>query len=280
MARHTWLGRLGFALVVALSTACGKDSEQELSSCEPLVGSEQPTTLGTVLGVGQDKTGNLYVVDERDGERRVFRSNPSGLVRMEVTGTVDEGSGATQLMQFVYRWPLSDATGFLALLSDGSATVRMAVSLYQSPRGDFEAVVNSGEELLVVDASVLDGLVVHNLPGDVVVDYNATKPTGARLIVIRPSTGSYEDFRVFYGEGSTLGERHVYEVLRTKDGGTTHIRFDVDGHEVTALFPSLLRGLAERPSWTQGDAVTPLTVLASTEALDGLSFGCFAGTGG
>lgn len=79
---------------------------------------------------------------------------------------------------------------------------------------------------------------LHNLPGEVTVEYNAGTQDGRRFVVTRPrDEWAYQDFRVFLGDQRSLVERAVVDVMRTKTGQTS-IRFDIEGTDATALFPA------------------------------------------
>lgn len=279
MRQYRWFLLGLFALTSACSeTSSATGPNLELAACDPLVAAEAPISLGSLIAVGQDSAGTFYVVDEFEGDHRVFRSSGTELVRLRVSGSGSVTGDKSELRHFSYESSLDDgATGIVAVFID-DGTVRMAIAPNLAGKGDFEAIVAAGEELLILDESSLKGLDVRNLPGYVVVEYNATTQDGGRIVVTRPlDDWTYDDFRVFYGKESQLSERLVLDVLRARDGGTTTIRFDVGESEVTVLFPASLTGTADAPTWTEGGVVTELTKLAATDGLDGLSFECFEG---
>jgi hypothetical protein len=246
-------------------------------ACEPLAAVEQPIALGKVLAVGMDDAGTLYLVDQVGYENRVFQSNGTELrlTRQLGSGSGTQADGST-FMSFLFESPVDGATHTLAV-DIAAGVVRMAYAASEVPKAVFDSTLAVGQELLILDETALQELTLRNLPGEIVVEYNALTSDGDRIVVTRPRDAwTYEDFRLFYGEGDTLSECVVIETTRAKDGGTTWIRFELAGVEVTALFPASIVGTPDPPTLTTADRVSELTELGATENLENLTFSCLA----
>ena len=249
-----------------------------LSSCDPFAAEPLPITLGTLVAAGRDSTGVIYAVDQGDGsdggEERVFVSDGSGaLVRQPIAGS---GIGSN-----FYAFTVTDHDPAFVLQIDSppGGPVRMGVVIGSVRDIRTFVIGEQGEELTVLPEDALAGMPVRNLPGNVVLEYAASLPNGDVLVVTRPRDDwSYEDFRLFYGEGSALREEHVLDVLRAKDGGTTQISFELDGHDALAYFPSPLSSRDESASLTVDATAEALTELDAADGLDELSFECFEGS--
>lgn len=218
--------------------ACGSEADGPREDCDPLAAVEQPIALRDVIAVGEASDGTIYLVDEdpADAEEHAFISKGDELRRVRIAGS---GTGTDHGVRSYYL-ELEAASGRLALgvVIDGGET-RMAVAPGEDfDRGDiFEAIVDAGEELRVLEESAVDGMKLRNLRGDVYVEYWAETDDDTQIVVVRPEDDwVYEHFRLFYGMPNQMRERTVVEVLRGRDGGTTNIRFVVDGVEYEAHF--------------------------------------------
>jgi hypothetical protein len=229
----------GLLLLTAALTGVGcSTSDGERVACEPLGSVDSPIALREVLGVGKTATGTLYVVDEdaEHADYRVFVSEGLALVRREVEGTGEESlAGARRLAVTARR---GDEAFTLFIEWNGRPT-RMVLEDGPLRDKNLDPSAHLGQELEIVDASVLQGLRVRNLPGDVVVEYSARVDETQRLVVTRPEHDwSYEDFRLFLGPPERIEERRVTSVERARDGGSTWIEFEVDGEGAEAFFPA------------------------------------------
>src|SRR5688572_29072331 len=94
---------LSIALMALVAVGCNEVAEEEqagagtleLVPCDPLVPVDVPTELGTIIAVGQDAAGTLYVVDRDPNNTntvRLFVSDGDTLVRQDVAGG-GEGPG-------------------------------------------------------------------------------------------------------------------------------------------------------------------------------------------
>jgi hypothetical protein len=222
------------ALSIALFlSACSNDAGG-MEACDPLAAHAAPIALDNVLGVGKDALGTYYVVDEHDGEQRVFVSNGDAIERQRIagSGSVDDGQGTLDIFDVSDHDPVFT----LELLRSGDST-RMAVRVGEIGTKGF-TIGEEGEELTVVPASEIEGKQVRNLAGDVVVEYAAGLADGRALVVTRPvDDWTYDDFRVFFGPRNAMAERAVRNVSRARDGGSTTIDFVIDNAAATASFP-------------------------------------------
>lgn len=280
LVRHTLL-RTVTALVVVLA-GCSDSSPggSATTNCDALEAHELPIALTPLLGVGKDESGVLYVADEGDERSngpRVFVSRSGALYRQRVTGSGSSGGGANA----DYTLSFEDGTKMPALvikIRSGKVT-----GMALSPVGGkafYDDLDASAQQLEVVTESAIEKLRVHNLPGEVVIEYVARTKAGETLLVTRPKDdGTYEDFRVFYGADKLLTERNVSNVSRAK-GGSTVIVFDVDGAEYTADFPVMWSSTSVEPGPATLDTPSGEKALtreeASSETLVGFSYQCFA----
>jgi hypothetical protein len=260
-------------------SGCPTDDVEPVA-CEPLESTEVPLSLGRVTAVGKALDGTLYVVDEdpdSTAEHRVYVSEGLTLVRHEVRGSGESNEGDVQR---------------LALSTGGSQPFTLFVELHGTPTRmkvangplrdkNLDLSAQPGNELEVLDASVLAGLRVRNLEGTVFVEYSARVESQRRLVVTRPEHDwSYDDFRVFFGSAESLEERSVTSVDRALDGGSTWIKFRVGAESAEAFFPTRL-SVPREPNNDEPDTLTIGSKSLTIERLpmnalelDGLSFKC------
>jgi hypothetical protein len=170
--------------------------------CDPLT--PPPTTLGPILGVGQDTQSILYVADEAPdggGQQRVFVSSGTTLDRQHVLG-----SGSTPGQDsFSFEAPFADAGGARTLFIEnpGGAVTAMALG-----SGSLRAplAADAGETpLAVVDAGVVAAFEVQNLPA--VVEHVGDVSNGQVIVVTAPmDAGDTSGFRLFYGPADKMIE--------------------------------------------------------------------------
>jgi hypothetical protein len=204
-----------------------------LVPCDPLAGDAEPISLGTITGAGRSADGTVYVVDQ-DGDDRVFVGEDGVLVRWRVLGSGEGNDGDIEVHEYSAAL---DSREITVCVEIAHGTTTMAVI-----EGEFEGRIadlgKKGEILTLVSEAEVRTMPVRNLPGDVAIEYYAEVEDGSKLLVTRPvDDWDYEDFRVFFGTPEPLVEREVGEVLRATDGGSTTIRFRVDGTDYLADFP-------------------------------------------
>src|SRR5580698_5648751 len=170
ICRGTMISRLARSKAFTLLLACAGCSSTggtratgstASTPCDPLT--PPPTTLGPILGVGQDTQSILYVAAEAPdggGQQRVFVSSGTTLDRQHVLG-----SGSTPGQDsFSFEAPFADAGGARTLFIEnpGGAVTAMALG-----SGSLRAplAADAGETpLAVVDAGVVAAFEVQNLP--------------------------------------------------------------------------------------------------------------------
>jgi hypothetical protein len=240
------------------------------SACDPFAPTPKPIALGTIIGAGQSANGTIYVADQvSDSSQRIFISDASGTLVRQRGGASGTGSG-TDPDFWVFGASGPDATFVLEIDKYASGLVRMGV--LQGTLTDRKQLVigQDGEELTVLAASAVTGRALRNLPGDVYLEYVATTPDGAYVVVTRPlDDWSYSDFRLFLGPLGNMVEHKVTYAMRAHDGGSTIIDFDLDGAPAEASFRVAIAdgGLGFVPgpaTLTVSGTTTTLTRLAAT----------------
>lgn len=261
--------------VAVLMLAWSACQDSAPSPCDPLADMRQPIALGEVIAVGRDAEGTLYVADEpgADGEARVFVSDGDTLVRRHVSGGGEGRDGDVEFRLFTvdgmdgpFQWLIERAAG----------ETRMAIT-----PGDEDRTIRIDElgpeaELLeVLDENAIEGLAVRNFPGVIEIEYLAETGNGELLLVTRPAEDwGYDDFRLFFGPEDRLLEREVANVRRQRDGGSTHIDFDLDGQGAVAFFPVDLSGGAPQATLTIAGETEPLTRLDDADLPEAAAFLC------
>jgi hypothetical protein len=252
------------------------------TACDPLA--PKPITLGTIVGVGQDAAGTLYV----DAANGVFVSEGGQLIRQHVTGSGQ--SGATQFL-FGFEPPGDDGSSARNLLVETSGSTAIAMALGPTGSRSFLGQSDAGvTSLTLVAASTVTGMTVVNTPnvieyvgdvdgGDVVL---ATVPLNSDST---PIDGGVEDggLSIFYGPPSALVQRTItaFEESLSGNGSLTFLVGDVpyvlefgmvQGPDAGPLGTFALEGLTP-----QGGAQLSVTLRSPTPTADppGLSFTCF-----
>ena len=262
-----------------LGSGCPQDDDGPQSSRAAHT-TPVPIKLGHVTAVGKATDGTLYVVDdnpEDPSDHRLFVSDDLTLVRREVSGSGESNEDGAQRLSL----SVVGAKPFTLFVEIRGTPTRMLVVSGPLQDKNLDISAHEGDELEVVDASVLSGLRARNLPGDVVVEYSAKVESTRRLIVTRPEHDwSYEDFRVFFGESDRVEEQNVISVVRALDGGSTWIRFKLGAEDAEAFFPTRLQAPGEQaptePDTLEiGSKSLEIELLPMDEQdLEGLSFMC------
>jgi hypothetical protein len=248
------------------------------SACDPL--SPTPTTLGAVLGVGEDTQSVYYVADTvpDSGQERVFVSNGNTLDRRHVEGTGQSGSDDYTLS---FQPSFTDPTDTTALLiqTHGGAVTGMALGPGNSR--SFLGAPDAGQvPLTVVDAGVVSGFEIQNLPG--LVQYVLDATNGDVLVVTAPMDAwGHSGFRLFYGTASQMVERTILQYDQSLSGAAD-ISFSV-GSATYVLHTTIVygpdAGLLGGPgpaTLDTGDASTIAATLRlpTPTSLSGFSFTC------
>jgi hypothetical protein len=276
-----------FALLVltALLLACS-DSEQSSpedaeNNCDPLsFETGAPIELATVLAAGRDSAGAVYVVDETDEgmELRAFSGSEMILTQNMVSGSFGMNGGNFESFGVtVDVLPRS----YLLLVEIEGDEVRMGRTFNTDGRLPAIADLSPSELLEIIDPEALEGAEVRGAAGEVEIEYYASAPSGELFLVIKPpNSEGYDDFRLFYGQQDALRERELISVTRARDGGSTHLIFELDGREADAFFPVDIESGQVLPgelSVEQDEEVVPLErfrSLADAERLESANFQC------
>jgi hypothetical protein len=195
------------AFVVGCSPSKGEGAgvARALQPCDPL--SPPPTTLESVLAVGQDAAGTYYVADQGPAggvEGRVFVSDGTTLVRQHVAGAGSSGGPPDADYTFSFEAPFADAAATAALVVQmrGGAITGMALGPGNS-RSFFGAAGQT--PLTVVDPTLVQSFSIQNLPS--VVEYMADIGSGDEVVITAPmDAATSADFRLFYGAPSAMIE--------------------------------------------------------------------------
>lgn len=284
-------GRLAGLVFVVVGCGNGGGAGQSTGSiasrpCDPLAAHELPVTLGTVLGVGKDMGGTVYLADHvvEKSLDRVFVSTGTVLFRRRVSGSGSSGGGAD--MDYTFSFDAGDGSKGRALLIQrrGGAVTAMGLG----PGGkDFIGTPGATDESLTVLGDHLpSGYTLRNLPGEVTIEYVADidDGNGSVIVVTRPTDDSdYTDFRVFFGQETRMTEAHVVNVTRTRNGDTSiHFSSGTKTYDVSFTFETEITdaGLGGHPGpgtfVTAGGSPVALTQRSPTPTnLPGFSFNCF-----
>ena len=232
-------GRLLVAVMVVACGGCGASAlptngmasgQNSETPCDPLAAA--PITPGTVVGVGKDADGTLYV----DAANGVFVSAAGGpLIRQQLLGTGQ--SGANEFI-FTFESPaldggsserdlLVETSGGTSGGTSGSTADAMALGP-GGARMFLNQSVAGATTLTVVDPATVAGLAVVNTPsvisylgdvanGDVVL---ATVPLNADPT---PASGGLFDggLRIFYGPPENVAERVITAFGESLSGNGT-----------------------------------------------------------
>lgn len=212
------IGLVGVGLLVACSAANGNGdaSSGRLAPCDPLVG--RPLTVGTVVGIGQDPAGSLYV----DSTHGVFVADNGSatLVRQHVIGT--GSSGATEFL-FTFEAPGADMSSARQLLVETTGSPPVASAMALGPTGSKAFLDQSPPRttaLTLVDASVASGLAVVDTPN--VVSYLADVSNGDVILATVPmnadETSSDGGLAIFYGPPGAVDQRTITAFEKTLSG--------------------------------------------------------------
>jgi hypothetical protein len=257
-----------FVVLVIALVGCDPKDGGEPQVCDPFEAQEQPIELHTVLGIGRDAAGTIYLADDGESaEDHVFVSAGGELVRRRVTGGGSGGDAGGQH----YLFGLEDPFVTLQILVPSAAPMRMGVAAGEV-EGYFE-IGEVGEELEVLDDAAIAEMPLRNLPGEVSLEYAAQLDDGRWIVVTSPRDAEgYEEFRAFFGPLDAMHEHTIEDVGRELDGGTTTIEIDVDGALATAYFPADRHGLPS--TLTLDGEIETLTRL--DVAPDGATYRCLA----
>jgi hypothetical protein len=192
------------------------------SSCDPLAA--RPTTLATVLGVGKDTAGTIYVADEGSIAAdpsivRVFVAGATSLVRQHVIGS--GFSNGEDLETFESPDGSTPPRDLVIQVVGGEATT-MTLGPEGSGKAGLEGMDAGAATLLtLVDPSAVAGMPVTDLPG--AVRYVADGSDGKAIVVTEPLEDDVAPagFRLFYGQPGAMVERPITSFEQSLSGYPT-----------------------------------------------------------
>jgi hypothetical protein len=254
------MGRLLTALLAgAVLMACGSNSTSPSAetTCDPLA--THPTTLATILGVGKDAAGTLYVADQgavaaEPSIVRVFVASDGSLVRQDVIGS---GSSNGQDIETFENPDGSTGPRDLAMQIAGGKATSMTLGPEGSAKSRLEGVdAGAAAALTLVGPTAVKGMVAIDLPG--AVNYVADASNGEAIVVTAPledDQGSAA-LHLFYGTPGAMIERPIVSFDQSLSGYPT-IGFTVGSQTYVMAISSV-------PSADGGpfEAPGPVTVTA------------------
>jgi hypothetical protein len=216
MARPVYLLIAG-----AVVTACSPSSSSPPAetTCDPLA--THPTALATVIGIGMDTAGTLYVADQggitsEASIVRVFVASSGTLFRQHVIGS---GSSHGEDLE---TFESADGAGvprdLVMQLASGKAT-SMTLGPESSGKLGLEGIDAGAAVTLMLDGpSAVQGLPAIDLPG--AVNYVADGSDGNAIVVAAPlenDEGSAA-FHLFYGKPGAMIERPIVSFNQALSG--------------------------------------------------------------
>ncbi len=212
--------------------ATGGGSVVAESACDPLT--PKPITLGTIIGVGQDAAGTLYV----DSANGIFVSGNGELSRQYVNGTGQ--SGSTEFI-FTFESPGSDASSARTLLVETQGSTASAMALGPAGSRAFLGQSDAGvTSLTLVDPATVSGMTVVNTPN--LISYIGDVANGDVVLATVPLNGdssSNDGLSIFYGPSTNVAQRAItaFEQSISNNGTVT---FLVAGTPYVLAFGTML----------------------------------------
>jgi hypothetical protein len=260
MARWSIVLALASALASALA-GCDARDDGPAPVCDPFDGGARPLELRTILGIGRDANGTIYLADQEQYEiDHVFVSVDGALVRRGIAYNNfgdDHDPTRTRYLFQIQSTPIET----LEIEVPTAGPTRMGVVAGEV--SEWFDIGEAGVELELLDADAVADMAVRNLTGPFELEYAAQTGDGRLIVITRPLEESdYADHRLFLGPPDSVDERIVHSFVRELDGGTTTVEFDLDGSTATAYFPSPYNDLpwtltiaGETTELTERDAV-------------------------
>jgi hypothetical protein len=265
-----------------MACSSASTSPPAATSCNPLAA--HPTTLATILGVGKDEAGTLYVAEQggvagQPSSVRVFVAVAGSLVRQHVIGS---GFSSGEDIETFEKADGSTAPRDLAIqVANGKAT-----SMTLGPEGSAKSRIEGMDggaavALTLVAASAVQGMPAIDLPG--AVSYVADAANGDAIVVTAPlenDVGSAA-FHLFYGTPGAMVERPIVSFEQALSGfprfGFT-VGSDIYVMAISSV-PSADGGPFEDPGpvslTTGGGRVVTFTLRMPTQTtLSGFTFTC------
>ncbi|MBS2026597.1 MAG: hypothetical protein JST54_01730 [Deltaproteobacteria bacterium] len=252
----------------------GSSGSSATASCDPLA--PKPITLGTIIGVGRDAQGTLYV----DANAGLFISSNGTLYRQVVLGSGQMGND-----EFDFNYAQADGGGAGALLVETASGTADAMALAPAGTRDFLGQPDAGvTPLQLVDASTVASMPVVNTPN--VVEYLADISNGDILLSTLPLSADDSSTNggrsIFYGSPAGAAQRSLLAFSQSRSGNGS-LSFGLDGATATVQFAwtAPTDGGAAYTSVGSfndgsGNTLTATVRVPVPATLDGLAFTCFA----
>ncbi len=265
---------------MACSSASTSPSAE--TACNPLA--THLTTLATVLGVGKDEAGTLYVADlggvaTEPSIVRVFVASNGSLVRQHVVGS---GSSNAQDIETFENPDGSTSPRDLAIQIAGGNATSMTLGPEGSAKSRIEGVdAGAAAALTLVGPTAVRGMPAIDLPG--AVSYVADAADGEAIVVTAPledDEGSAA-LHLFYGTPRAMVERPIVSFNQSMSGYPA-IGFTVGAQTYVMAIssvPSADGGLFDAPGPITvtpgaGDAVIFELRMPTPTTLSGFTFTC------
>jgi hypothetical protein len=207
---------LGILVGCSYSNGSGDAGTGIRATCDPLAA--KPLTVGTVIGVGKDPAGTLYV----DSTHGVFVADEgsANLIRQHVIGT---GSSGTTEFLFTFEAPGADVSSARQLLVETTGSPPTATAMALGPTSSKAFLDQSPADttpLTLVDASIASRLTVVNTPS--VISYLADVSNGDVILGTVPmdpdETSSDGGLAIFYGPPDLVDQRTITAFQKTLSG--------------------------------------------------------------
>jgi hypothetical protein len=234
------------------STPDGASSDNTTqTACDPLA--THSTTLATILGVGKDASGTLYVADQGGIASdavvvRVLVSSHGSLVRQDVIGAGSGGPSGDDLETFQSADGSGGARDLVINLTAGKATSMTLGAAGSGKKGDEGEDAGVTTSLTLVDPNTVKGLPVTDLPG--AVQYVADAASGEAIVVTAPLENDVGTaaFHLFYGAPGAMVERPITRFEQALSGFPS-IGFTVGAATYTMAIASIPSdgGIGEAP---------------------------------
>ena len=205
-------------LVTCSACSSTSNAPSAESSCDPLA--THPTSLATILGVGKDGAGTVYVVDQRGASAvpavRVFIVSNGSLVRQDVIGS---GLSNGEDLETFQSPDSSTAARDLTIQLAGGKATSMTLGPEGSAKSKLEGIdAGAAAPLTLVEASAVEGLPAIDLPG--AVNYVADGTDGNAIVVTSPLDDDLgtSAFHLFYGKPTAMVERPIVSFNQALSG--------------------------------------------------------------
>jgi hypothetical protein len=258
MARSVHVLIAGAVVAACSSSSSAPPAE---TACNPLA--THPTTLATVIGIGKDTAGTLYVADQggiatEASIVRVFVASSGTLFRQHVLGS-GSSHGDEDFETFESVDGSAVPRDLVMQLTGGKAT-SMTLGPESSGKLGLEGIdAGATVTLTLVGPSALQGMPAIDLPG--AVNYVADGSDGNAVVVTAPledDEGSAA-FHLFYGTPKVMVERPIVSFDQSGSGYPS-IGFTVGSQTYVMAIASL----PVVPDGGPFGAPGPVTVTAGT----------------